>query len=112
MESSVLLKGFLTVNSASGTFLTPPPVWAAALFWRPWWRSQFSRGVSITPLLIIFRLFLHLGSVNMTGKIKKMQMVVGQVIFLCMPYTPIDTENATLCTVPLIKCRKLTLKME
>ena len=25
MESSVLLKGFPTVNSASGTFLTPPP---------------------------------------------------------------------------------------
>ena len=25
MESSVVLKGFPTVNSASGTFLTPPP---------------------------------------------------------------------------------------
>ena len=25
MESSVLLKGFPTANSASGTFFTPPP---------------------------------------------------------------------------------------
>ena len=30
------------------------PIWAAAPFWRPWRRSQISRGVSITPLLRVW----------------------------------------------------------
>ena len=54
MESSVLLKGFPTVNSASGTFLTPPPPLGGRPLLEALVEESIFQGVSITPLLRVW----------------------------------------------------------